>query len=283
MKADKTHATTDIEVSLREMFEENFKRLRAESGHSLSPDVRALAWQQVVLYWRRLREIAESITDTEVRLTLPCQKTPKDRPFTIEGVVDIIREADRTTMYDIKTHDVDFVRANPALYEKQLNVYAYIWKQLRGERLDEMAVICTPIPRRVRDALSHGNEKELKRAMREWDPVVPIAFDPSSVDATIREFGEVVDAIEEGQFSPRSVKELGQIQAKKSFGRRICQNCDARFSCKSYREYAKALRGKETTDSLPFFASLVDEDDREGWREAAIPDAQSPDELAQDL
>ena len=66
--------TPDIESALKKMFDENFQRLRAESGHSLSPEVKNLAWQQVVLYWRRLREIAESITDTEVRLNLPCAR-----------------------------------------------------------------------------------------------------------------------------------------------------------------------------------------------------------------
>ena len=121
-----------MEAAIRKMFDENFQRLRAESGHSLSPEVKNLAWQQVVLYWRRLRDIAESITDTEVRLNLPCQKTPKGRAFSIEGVVDIVREADRTTMYDIKTHDLNFVKENLPFYEKQLNVYAYIWQHLRG-------------------------------------------------------------------------------------------------------------------------------------------------------
>jgi len=106
--------TPDMETALKKMFDENFQRLRAESGHALSPEVKNLAWQQVVLYWRRLREIAESITDTEVRLNLPCQKTPKGRVFSIEGVVDIVREADRTTMYDIKTHD--FVEREPRIF-----------------------------------------------------------------------------------------------------------------------------------------------------------------------
>lgn len=276
--------TPDIESALKKMFDENFQRLRAESGHSLSPEVKNLAWQQVVLYWRRLREIAESITDTEVRLNLPCQKTPKGRAFSIEGVVDIVREADRTTMYDIKTHDLTFVKENLPFYEKQLNVYAYIWQHLRGERLDEMAVICTQLPQRVRDAFVGGDKDELEAALRDWNPVVPIALDLSNVQATIREFGEVVDAIEEGCFAPPPVANLRKGQAKnQNFARRICQNCDARFSCHSYREYANALRRTGTTDFLPFFDSLVEEDDLESWREAAIPDSVHPDELAEDL
>jgi hypothetical protein len=274
----------EMEAALKKMFDENFQRLRAESGHSLSPEVKALAWQQVVLYWRRLREIAESITDTEVRLNLPCQKTPKGRAFSIEGVVDIVREADRTTMYDIKTHDLNFVKENLPFYEKQLNVYAYIWQHLRGERLDEMAVICTQLPQQVRDAFAGGNEKDLEAAMREWNPVVPIALDLSNVQDTIREFGEVVDAIEEGCFAPPTVARLRKGQAKnQNFARRICQNCDARFSCHAYREYANTLRRTGSTDFLPFFDAMIEEEEMESWREAAIPDAADPDELAEDL
>lgn len=275
--------TQEMEAALKKMFDENFHRLRAESGHSLSPEVKALAWQQVVLYWRRLREIAESITDTEVRLNLPCQKTPKGRAFSIEGVVDIVREADRTTMYDIKTHDLTFVKENLPFYEKQLNVYAYIWQHLRGERLDEMAVICTQLPQRVRDAFGDGNRVDLEAALREWEPVVPIDLDLSSVQETIREFGEVVDAIEEGCFAPPAVARLRKGQAKnQNFAHRICQNCDGRFSCHSYREYANVLRRIGSTDFLPFFDSVIEEKEVESWREAALPDAVHPDELAED-
>ena len=69
------------ERDLKDMFEQNFEHLRAENGHSLSPEVREAAWQQVRLYWSRLRHIAEAVTDTEVELSLPNQKTPKGRPF----------------------------------------------------------------------------------------------------------------------------------------------------------------------------------------------------------
>jgi len=72
------------EETLKAMFDENFERLRAEGGHSLSPDVKDAAWQQVRMYWQKLRNIAEKVTDTEVRLNLPNQTTPKARGFCIE-------------------------------------------------------------------------------------------------------------------------------------------------------------------------------------------------------
>ena len=86
------------EQQLREMFDQNFERLRLENGHSLAPDVREAAWEQVRCYWRKLRHIAETVTDTEVKLNLPNQKTPKKRTFCIEGVVDFVRENEKGTM-----------------------------------------------------------------------------------------------------------------------------------------------------------------------------------------
>ena len=149
---------TEIEQAIQEMFEENYLLLQAESGHSLTQDVKQAALQQVLLYWRKMREVAENITETEVRLCLPEQSTAKGRTFAIEGVVDIIREGDHTVMYDIKTHDADYVLANKDLYEKQLNIYAHIWQNLRQQPLDATAIIATSYPAFVKEALSDPQE-----------------------------------------------------------------------------------------------------------------------------
>ena len=169
------------EQQLREMFDRNFERLRLENGHSLAPDVREAAWEQVRMYWLKLRHIAETVTDTEVKLNLPNQKTPQKRIFCIEGVVDIVRENDKVTMYDLKTHDLEFVQNNIELYRDQLNVYAHIWQNLRGEQLDETAVIATPVPETVSAAVRSGVAAQIESALKAWDPVVPIAFDADNV------------------------------------------------------------------------------------------------------
>lgn len=123
----------EMETYIRNIFEQNFELLRLESGGSIAPDVKATALQQVLLYWRFLRDVAENVTDTEVHLSLPGCESPKGRDYTIEGIVDIVRDNDRTIMYDVKTHDADYVRANLPMYEEQLNVYAHIWQRLRKE------------------------------------------------------------------------------------------------------------------------------------------------------
>ena len=70
--------------------------------------------------------------------------------------MDIVREDDRVVMYDIKTHDTEAIKANIEDYERQLNVYAYIWQNLRGQRLDETAVICTQLPEGTETGRRHG-------------------------------------------------------------------------------------------------------------------------------
>lgn len=261
----------DIEDFLRQRFEENFEQLRLESGHTLTSDVKEVAWQQVLLYWRKLRDIAQRITDTEVLLSLPGQSSPQRREYTIEGVVDILRADDQTVMYDIKTHDVDYVRANLELYKQQLNVYAHIWQELRGEDLDAMAVIATDFPRLVREALYNPDPQVLQNALQNWDPVVPIEYDPAHKDLTLFAFGETVDKIENGEFAPpppeRLREEIPGAWTHERFGTRICRQCDARFSCDSYRQYA---RGMPRIAERPMMYFTDEQPEQEIWRTAGL-------------
>ncbi|MDZ7268196.1 MAG: PD-(D/E)XK nuclease family protein [candidate division KSB1 bacterium] len=254
----------DIESRILEFFEENFEMLRMESGHSLSPDAKRAAQLQVLFYWRRLREVAEKVTDTEVRLSLPEQKTRKGRRFGIEGVVDLVRERERTVMYDIKTHDAEAVHSNTEEYLRQLNVYAHIWQNLNKQRLDETAIISTAFPEAVREALNK-TEEELEAELQKWEPLIPLPFDAASVQETIARFGEIVDKIEEGEFAPPPVDKLKRKQPgmKAIFAVQTCRNCDARFSCSAYRAYAQSSRGTaESTFRQLFFDDFGTEEER---------------------
>jgi hypothetical protein len=276
----------DLETFIREAFRQNYEELRLESGHALAPDVFGTALNQVLLYWRKLRTVAENVTDTEVRLSLPGQETPKGREFTIEGVVDILRENDRTVMYDIKTHNADYVRANIELYEAQLNVYAHIWRQLRQQPLDETAVIATDFPEEVRAALASENPEALGYALEAWNPVVEIAFDPRHVEETIRNFGEVVDCIEEGRFAPPPLSRLHETlpgTRNIRFGTHVCRNCDARFSCTPYREFSQATRQAADRSVMTYFSEAVSDIEQEAWRTANLDAAQTADDLRRDF
>jgi hypothetical protein len=225
---------------LRISFEDNFDFLKLESGHTISPALKEMAWQQIEAYWRKMKDIAETITETEVKLTLPDQITKENRKYTIEGVVDIVRDDEKVVMYDLKTHEAEQVRANQSLYARQLNVYAHIWQQLRGQKLDEVAIIATALPKPIRDLMSIAVDGDYD-FLDDWDPLVQLAFDQQSVEKCISEFGDVVDRIEDGAFNPRKVTDL-QIQfpgTRAPFGVAVCRYCDARFSCSSYRDYVK--------------------------------------------
>lgn len=247
-----------MEEFIERHFEDNFQRLRFESGHGLAPEVKQAAKRQVILYWRKLKHIAETITDTEVRLNLPGLKSPKQRKFSIEGIVDIVRERGRTTMYDIKTHEAEYVKKNLSEYEEQLNIYAYIWQTLRQQNLDETAVIATRFPDTLEAAWRNRQRKPqiLDQEIREWNPIVEIPFNIEHVQDTIDEFARTVDAIQDGKYAPSPIRRLKEKEFKnETFATRVCRNCDVRFSCRSYREYVKTSKSRD----LPRFREIYDD------------------------
>ncbi len=245
---------TAIEKFIKESFEENYERLRLETGSSVTPDAKEAALQQVLFYYAKMRDVAETVTETEVRLTLPEQSSPEGRRFTLEGVVDIVRENDQTTMYDVKTNfDSDKAQGELEQYTKQLNVYAHIWQNLRGNALDETAIIATRPTREVRAAIKSGNQQKLEQAITAWQPCITIPLAQSNVQTVITDFGTVVDKIENREFTPPPVSILKspvKPGARVSFGATVCINCDVRFSCNSYRQYAIQTQGGQSADRV---------------------------------
>ena len=198
----------EIEKFISEALEQNFELLRLESGHAIGADIKDAALNQALLYWRKLKDVATRVTETEVRLNLPGQTTPNKRKFGIEGVVDIVREGDLTVMYDIKTHDAEQVRGNIDGYEHQLNIYAHIWQNLRKQPLDEVAIIATAYPDGVKEALASRDELRLENELNKWNPLVEIELNPQHVEEIITDFGRIVDCIESGEFKPATLEKL---------------------------------------------------------------------------
>lgn len=231
----------EMEGWIAQEYEANYERLRLEGGHSITPEIKRQGLLQVLMYFRKMREVAESVTETEVKLTLPEQTSPRGNKFTIEGVVDIIREKDVTTMYDVKTHDADYVKANREDYIDQLNVYTHIWQNLRNEKLSGTAIIATQFPKSLKRAIDSDEEEKLKKELEMWDPVIPIPFSQEKVGDTIIKFACVVDKIENREFHPPSLEKLQERikGTRQRFATRVCRNCDARFSCDAYREYSQ--------------------------------------------
>lgn len=255
---------------IEESFEENYELLRLEGGHSLSPFVKRLALEQVKLYWKKMKPLAENVSETEVKLTLPLQKTPKGRIYTVQGVVDVIRENDKTILYDIKTHDVDFVRSNKGDYEGQLNIYSHIWQMNNGKKLDGISIIATGQTEEIKRAYQTKNTQRIQQVLEEWHPEVPIEFKEEKVQDTIASFSEVVDMIEEHQFAPPPIERLmTPVRDNKLFVEHACRNCDLRFSCDSYREYAfTSTRAKK--DFLAYYEDYGTEHEKAELLEVSL-------------
>lgn len=282
----------EVEERIREFFDRNYDLLRHEGGHVLAEGTKSQALEQSLLYWRKLKAIATSVTETEVKLALPGLSTPKGRPFVLEGVVDIVREGDEVRMYDLKTHEEREVRAERELYEDQLNVYAHIWKGIRGQSLDGTAIIATRLPPELREALRARDPAAIDAAMASWNPVVELPFDENEVERTVEDFGRCIDAIEDGDFAPPPADMLGKprgTRRRKDHGRARslgagaeraptfaqihCRGCDARFSCSSYLQHQRneVRRGARTASA----SNAVAEDDAlDEWIEANLRDEQ---------
>lgn len=266
---------TEDERFLMLAFEANFERLREESGRSLAPFVKESARQQVLLYYRRLHELAAQVEETEVRLVLPEQTSPSGRQYTLEGVVDIVEDGSSTVMYDVKTYlDADAARDHVEPHYRQLNVYAHIWKGLRGRPLDKVAVIATRPTRPLYRALRAGEPAKIEAAMQAWNPVLEVPVDGNVVTEAMESFGRVVDLIEEHQFSPPGLDVLkapSRPDGKVPFAQEVCVNCDARFGCASYRQFVRAQSPGRADQALrDASADFGGDAEKQDWRDSGV-------------
>jgi hypothetical protein len=261
----------EIEQKIEEFFDRNYELLRAEGNRPLTAELRQKALNQVKMYFQKLKGIATQVTDTEVKLTLPEQRTPEGRRFAIEGVVDIVREDDETWMYDIKTHQPELIREDLQYYAEQLNVYTYIWQNLRQNKLDRTAVISTTFPRKLERALKENNPALVAQEFAQWDPVIEIPFEQENVTEMIASFGTVVDQIENKEFAAPPKEKLGEryLKSRGSFGTKVCRFCDARYSCSAYRAFA-AQRYQRGFNFRHFFREDMDEFEQENFLEGNL-------------
>jgi hypothetical protein len=265
----------DEERFLMEAFEANFERLREESGRSLAPFIKESARQQVMLYYRRLRYLAAQVDETEVRLVLPEQTSPAGRQYTLEGVVDIVEDGSSTVMYDLKTYlDADAARDHVEPHYHQLNVYAHIWKGLRGKSLNKVAVIATRPTRPLARALRAGDNSKIQAMIATWNPVLEVPVDSDVVAEVIESFGRVVDLIEDRKFGPPGLDVLkapSRPDGKVPFGQDVCLNCDARFGCASYRQLVRAQSpGRAAQALLEASADFGSDAEKQDWRDSGV-------------
>jgi hypothetical protein len=260
-----------MEAFIAEAFEDELAFTEEETGMRANVFLRREALRQVLLYWRKLKSTAESVEESEVRLVLPNRTSPGGRRYNLEGVVDIVADEDGTRMYDLKTHEPEYVRAHPEEYAAQLEVYATIYEELKGRHIDGTGVVSTALPVRLKAAMSAGDDDAIAHEMEAWEPLIRLPFTRESRDATIEDFGRVVDSIEEGLYSPPSPERLEEDFAGKgrSFGDRVCQNCDVRFSCSSYRTWRLDGKKMRKDNVLEYFRLSENHEEDEEYRYAA--------------
>lgn len=248
----------DVEITeekIKQFFEENFDFLRERAGHTISRNLKAQAFQQVICYWRKNKEIIYKITRSEVKLSLPEQKTPvKNIPYTIEGVVDIVQEGDETWLYDLKTHPIERIKSQPQNYKEQLSIYGYIWQELQGNDLDNTAIISTPVPEDLQRAIRNNDEGAIERLINKWEPVIPFGYSEDEVADIIDKFGKTVEKIENSEFEAPSVEVLNAKPSgtKSTFATQVCRNCDVRFSCKSFKKFLMNSRGAQRNNMIDY-------------------------------
>jgi len=233
--------TKDIEDFIKLRLKENLKLMQAETGQRVNQNVVIAAERQALAYWHTMHLLAEKITETEVKLSLPECSTPKGRTFTIEGVVDIVKEDSGMSIYDIKTMPRDYVEKNKLKFAMQLNVYAHILGGLKDVKVKKAAVIATAPADNLKRKFNTAPFKQFIDMLESMDPFVDIPLNEDSITDTITKFGEIVDRIQDGDFKPKSVGDLKRKDTEggktRQFGTDVCRNCDARFSCSSYREF----------------------------------------------
>lgn len=135
---------------------------------------------------------------------------------------------------------------------------------MRGQPLDQTAIIATAFPDTVKDALRKKNEVAIQKQMDLWNPLVEMPLRQEKVQDTITEFGTTVDAIESKKFKLPKVEvlkeEVGTTRQK--FGTRVCRNCDARFSCTSYRNFVISTNARTGLDFKTYFADFGSDDEK---------------------
>lgn len=261
----------ELENFIKECFSENYSSMVHETGQNLSLKQQEAALQQVLYYLYRMWDVAEKVSETEVKLVLPGQKTRKNRKFNLLGVVDLVSDSSGTTMYDLKTLEKDIILEDKDKFKKQLSIYSHIWSGIRDQKLDGTAIIATSVPNEVKKAIKEfvqdpeANFDGFSDALSRVNPIINIDVDEKQIKNFLTEFGDTVDKIEERVFAPANVDSLRAKQPgqDRDFGSLVCRKCDARYSCDSYREYIASSRGKVRS----LFSQYWDDEDEsaEKW------------------
>lgn len=156
------------------------------------------AIRQVNRYAERQNGNWQIIQDAEVEVGLV-------KPdYIIEGTIDLIRGKGNTVeLIDFKSEKKpDDTKDHEKIehYKKQLQVYAHLVEGKTGHKVSKMHLYYT------------GEESD--------EPTISFKRNQASINATIKEFDDIVHKIKKKEFSQKAKSKL------------TCENCDFRYYCK---------------------------------------------------
>ena len=227
----------EAEEKLREFFEANYEYLKETSGHSINEMMRERAFEQVLMYWKKHKDIMLDGDVTSVNFSLSNQKTPNQGiPFSVEGMLNVLEKDGRKSLFEVTTNSREEIEGSIDDYKDELNLFAYELEKTQGQKIDETFVLSTSVPKDVKYALKTKDIPQLKEALEKWNPVVSVQHDALAQENALRKVGEVVEKINACQFDPPPPSALNKkFQDGKPFYTHVCQNCDLRKSCESFR------------------------------------------------
>ena len=194
----RSEETTITPENIRTWMEVNYATVsKAEHAYLGKAQIEA-AYQQVQAYADRQKGDWSRIKEAEVDVSLI-------KPdYILAGKIDLIRGHDGTVeILDFKSEkrpDVPTEAMYFERYKKQLQVYAHLVEKKTGATVSKLTLYYT--------------------GETDRDPAVSFPYSKTDVEATVREFDDVVHAIQRKEFS-RCASNI-----------KTCSNCDFRYHCK---------------------------------------------------
>ena len=235
---------SELEEKLRELFEANYEFLKESSGHSINELMKERAFEQILMYWKKRQETILDGKISSIDISVSNQKNPNTQiPFSVEGKIDVLEKDGKLSLFDITTNSSEQIEGSMAFYKDELNLYAYEMEKAQSKDIENLFVLSTALPKDVKYALKVGDNQELERALEKWNPVVSIPHNKDTQKAALKKVGEVIEKITNCEFDPPPPADLKKkFKDGKSFYNHMCENCDIRKSCESYRNFKS---GKE--------------------------------------
>ena len=187
------------EEQIASWFDTNYVYLTKRERVYLAPAIKNVALEHVLRYYRRQSHDWSKVKEAEVDVSLV-----KDR-YILKGSIDLIQgEGDTVEIVDFKSEkkpDVNSLQGREKidLYRRQLEVYAHIVEERTGFKVSKTHLYYT--------SEESGN------------PYISFDKKPKSIEKTISTFDEVVQCIEQKNFS------IKERPAK------ICKECDMNSYC----------------------------------------------------